>query len=190
VLLTSDNGPWEEFGNHAGRTPFREHKGTSFEGGIRSALTVKYPRKLKPGEVNDRAFSSIDLYPTLAALAGAPLKDTETDGRNIWSLMRGEEGAENPHRYYYISRGWDLESVMTSDGKWKLHLPHGYRDVVRPGHDGSRGETRTSRIGESLFHLIDDPVEQHNVIAQHPEIARELREAAVAYLKGIRSMTR
>lgn len=190
VLLTSDNGPWEEFGNHAGKTPFREHKGTSFEGGVRSALTVKYPRELKPGVVNDRAFGSIDLYPTLAALAGVRLQETETDGRNVWSLMLGEEGAENPHEYYYISRGWDLESVMTSDGKWKLHLPHGYRDVVRPGHDGSRGETRTSRIGESLFHLIDDPVEQHNVIAQHPEIARELREAAVAYLKGIRSMTR
>jgi arylsulfatase A-like enzyme len=190
VLLTSDNGPWEEFGNHAGKTPFREHKGTSFEGGIRSALTVKYPRELKPGTVNDRAFGSIDLYPTLAALAGAPLQETDTDGRNVWSLMRGEEGAENPHQYYYISRGWDLESVMTSDGKWKLHLPHGYRDVVRPGHDGSRGETRTSRIEESLFHLIDDPIEQHNVIARHPEIARELRNAAAAYLKGIRSKTR
>ncbi|MGA0846574.1 MAG: sulfatase-like hydrolase/transferase, partial [Luteolibacter sp.] len=72
-LFTSDNGPWEEFGNHAGKTPFREHKATSFEGGVRSALTIKYPRELKPGTVNDRAFSSIDLYPTLAALADIPL---------------------------------------------------------------------------------------------------------------------
>jgi arylsulfatase A len=183
VLLTSDNGPWEEFGNHAGKTPFREHKGTSFEGGVRSALAVRFPRELKPGTVNDRAFGSIDLYPTLASLAGVPLQEKDTDGRNVWPLMRGDEGAKNPHHHYFISTGWDLEALITSDGKWKLHLPHGYRDVIRPGHDGERGETKTSMIEESLFNLIDDPSEQDNLITKHPDIATELREAGAAYLK-------
>ena len=183
VLLTSDNGPWEEFGNHAGKTPFREHKGTSFEGGVRSALTVRFPRELKPGTVNDRAFGSIDLHPTLTALAGVPLQEKDTDGKNVWPLMRGDEGARSPHRHYFISTGWDLEAVMTADGKWKLHLPHGYRDVIRPGQDGGRGETKTSMIGESLFNLIDDPLEQDNLITKHPDIATGLREAGAAYLK-------
>ncbi|MCU0748369.1 MAG: sulfatase [Akkermansiaceae bacterium] len=186
-LLTSDNGPWEEFGNHAGKTPFREHKGTSFEGGIRSALTVKFPRELKPGTVNDRAFCSIDLYPTLAALAGVTLREQDTDGRNIWPLMRGDQGAKNPHRHYFFSTGWNLEAAMTSDGKWKLHLPHEYRDVVRPGHDGGRGETKTSTIEESLFNLMDDPLEQHNLATKHPDITKQLREAAAAYLKKFSS---
>jgi arylsulfatase A len=190
VLFTSDNGPWEEFGNHAGKTPFREHKATSFEGGVRSALTVKYPRGLKPGTVNGHAFGSIDLYPTLAALAEVPLREKDTDGRNVWPLMRGDEGAKNPHRHYFISTGWDLEAVMTSDGKWKLHLPHGYRDVVRPGSDGGRGETQNSMIEESLFNLIDDPLEQHNLIARHPDIVRELREAGADYLNRFRSSTK
>jgi arylsulfatase A-like enzyme len=185
VLLTSDNGPWEEFGNHAGRTPFREHKGTSFEGGVRSALTVRFPRELKPGTVNDRAFASIDLYPTLATLAGVPLQENDTDGKNVWPLMRGDEGAQNPHRHYFFSTGKKLEAVMTSDGKWKLHLPHGYRDVVRPGHDGERGETKTSKIEESLFNLIDDPLEQHNLADRHPDVAKELRDAAVDFLKQV-----
>jgi arylsulfatase A len=183
VLLTSDNGPWDEYGNHAGKTPFREHKGTSFEGGIRSALFVKYPEQLKPGTVNDHAFGSIDLYPTLAALAGAALPENPIDGKNIWPLMRGDTGAKNPHEHYFISTGTTLEAVMTSDGTWKLHLPHGYRDVVRPGNDGERGETKTSRIGESLFNLIDDPMEETNVIAAHPEIAQQLRQAAADHLK-------
>ena len=187
VLLTSDNGPWEEFGNHAGKTPFREHKGTSFEGGVRSALTVKFPRELKPGTVNDRAFASIDLYPTLAALAGVRLKEEATDGKNIWPLMRGDKGAGNPHRHYFFSIGFKLEAAMTSDGTWKLHLPHGYRDVVRPGHDGGRGETRTSMIGESLFNLIDDPLEQHNLVVKHPDVAREIRDAAADYMKQVSS---
>ena len=183
VLLTSDNGPWDEFGNHAGKTPFREHKGTSFEGGIRSALTVKYPQELKPGTVNDRAIGSIDLWPSLAALAGISLTENPTDGKNLWPLMRGDEAALNPHDHYFISIGWDLESVMTSDGKWKLHLPHEYRDVVRPGHDGERGETKVSQIDESLFYLIDDPLEENNLIADHPEIAKQLRDAAAAHRK-------
>ena len=183
VLFTSDNGPWEEYGNHAGKTPFREHKGTSFEGGIRSALTVKYPQELKPGTVNDHAFSSIDLYPTLAALAGAPPPENSTDGKNIWPLIRGDEGATNPHEYYFISTDWILEAVMTSDGKWKLHLPHGYRDVVRPGNDGERGVTQTSQIEESLFNLMDDPLEKNNLLADHPEIVERLHQAAAAHLK-------
>lgn len=190
VLFTSDNGPWEEFGNHAGKTPFREHKATSFEGGIRSALIVKYPQELKPGTVNDRAFGSIDLYPTLAALAKVPLQEQDTDGKDVWPLMRDEEGAQNPHRHYFISTGWDLEAVMTSDGKWKLHLPHGYRDVVLPGHDGGRGKTRTLMIEESLFNLIEDPIEQNNLIAKHPDIAKELRKAGSDYMKRLQSATK
>jgi arylsulfatase A-like enzyme len=183
VLLSSDNGPWDEFGDHAGKTPFREHKGTSFEGGVRSALFVKYPEQLKPGTVNDRAFGSIDLFPTLAGLAGVPLPEKPVDGKNVWPLMRGDVDAKNPHEYYFISTGWDLEAVMTADGKWKLHLPHGYRDVVRPGNDGERGETMTSQIEESLFNLIDDPLEEQNVIADHPEIAKQLKDAAAAHLE-------
>lgn len=183
VLFTSDNGPWEEFGNHAGNTPFREHKATSFEGGIRSALTVKYPRELKAGTVNDRAFSSIDLYPTLATLADIPLREEDTDGKNVWPLMRDDEDAKNPHRSYFISTGWNLEAVMSSDGKWKLHLPHGYRDVIRAGQDGERGETQTLMIEESLFNLFEDPGEKDNLIGKYPEIAGELRDAGAQYLR-------
>jgi hypothetical protein len=97
--------------------------------------------------------------------------------------MRDVEGAKNPHRHYFISTGWDLEAVISADGKWKLHLPHGYRDVIRPGNDGARGSTETLMIEESLFNLLDDPIEQNNIIAQYPEIAKDLREAGVNYLK-------
>ncbi len=183
VMLTSDNGPWDEFGNHAGKTPFREHKGTSFDGGTRSALIVKYPERLEAGSVNDRAFASIDLFPTLSYLTGAKLPEYEIDGRNVWPLMRGDEGAENPHAYYAFSTGPRLEAVMTGDGEWKLHLPHGYRDVVRPGNDGERGVTRTSKIELSLFNLIRDPMEKDNLIKDHPEIAERLLGHVEAHLE-------
>lgn len=181
ILLSSDNGPWEQFGNHAGKTPFREHKGTSFEGGVRSALVVKYPAQLKPGTVSDKVICSIDLYPTLAALAGATLPENPIDGKNIWPLMRGEEGATNPHKHYLISLHENIEAVISTDGKWKLHLPHPYRDVVTAGNDGESGIVKTSHIEESLFNLTDDALEQHNLIDKHPDIAQELREAAEIY---------
>ncbi|MGA0846974.1 MAG: hypothetical protein ACO3RV_10555, partial [Luteolibacter sp.] len=105
------------------------------------------------------------------------------DGKNLWPLMRGDDDAKNPHHYYFISIGWNLEAVMTSDGQWKLHLPHIYRDVIRPGRDGKRGETHTAMIEESLFNLFDDPLEQVNLIHKHPDLAKQLREAAASYLK-------
>ena len=183
VIFTSDNGPWEEFGNHAGKTPFREHKGTTFDGGTRSPLIVKFPDRLKAGTANDRAFCSIDFFPTLAHLTGAELPDYEIDGKNVWPLMRGDEGANNPHDYYAFCIGKNLEAIMTGDGKWKLHLPHGYRDVVRAGNDGERGVTRTSKIELSLFSLEHDPLEEHNVITEHPEVAKRLQEYAAKHLR-------
>ena len=183
VMLTSDNGPWEEFGNHAGTTPFREHKGTSFDGGTRSALIAKYPGHLKAGLLNDRAFASIDLFPTIAHLTGAELPEFGIDGRNVWPLLRGDEGAVNPHDCYVFSIGAGLEAVMTGDGEWKLHLPHDYRNVVRPGNDGERGVTQNSKIELSLFNLKRDPMEGDNVIGDHPEIAERLQGHAEAHRK-------
>lgn len=185
VLFTSDNGPWEQYGDHAGKTPFREHKGTTFDGGIRSSLIVKYPQQLRAGTVNDRAFCSIDLLPTLAHLTGTTLPDRPIDGKNVWPLMRGDEtNAPNPHDVYFFSTNWNLEAVMSADGKWKLHLPHGYRDVVTPGNGGERGTTKTSQIELSLFDLTEDPLEQTNLIDKHPEIAERLQKAAEEHLKA------
>jgi arylsulfatase A-like enzyme len=183
VIFTSDNGPWDEFGNHAGKTPFREHKGTSFDGGTRSPMIVRYLRELEGGKVNGRAFCSIDLFPTLAHLTGAPLPDYAIDGKNVWPLMRGEKDAANPHEYYAFSIGTGLEAIMTGDGKWKLHLPHGYRDVVKAGNDGERGTTRTSKIELSLFNMESDPMEENNVLEAHPEIAERLQGYAEDHRK-------
>ena len=51
VVFTSDNGPWISYGNHAGTTPYREAKGTSFDGGTRSACIVKFPGRIEAGTV-------------------------------------------------------------------------------------------------------------------------------------------
>ncbi|MHB1307621.1 MAG: sulfatase family protein [Limisphaerales bacterium] len=178
VLLTSDNGPWISYGNHAGQTPFREAKGTTFEGGTRSACLIKFPGRIPAGTRSTRAFCSVDLLPTIAHLTGAPLPDNPIDGRNVWDLIVGKTGAANPHDYYPFTTDRTFEGVLSGDGRWKLHLPHGYRTLVQPGHDGLAGKYRIEQIGLSLFDLENDPGETRDVREAHPEVTARLSELA------------
>ncbi len=178
VLFTSDNGPWTSYGNHAGKTPYREAKGTGFDGGTRSACTVRYPGKIKAGIFSTRYWSSVDVLPTFAKLAGAPLPANPIDGRDVWPLVSGKPGARNPHEYYPFSTGPTFEGVFSADGRWKLHLPHSYRVLVKAGNDGAAGEYRQEKIGLSLFDMEQDPFETTNVLDRYPKIAARLQEIA------------
>jgi len=64
--------------------------------------------------------------------------------------------------------------VMSGDGKWKLHLPHGYRTSPVGGRDGLPGLYQQARIDMALFDMVHDPYEKVNVIDDYPEIADEL----------------
>jgi arylsulfatase A-like enzyme len=174
VILTSDNGPWVSYGNHAGHTPFREAKGTSFDGGVRSACIIKYPETIDPGKTSSRTFGSVDLLPTLCHLAGIPLPENEIDGENVWDLICGIEGAKNPHSYYAFSNNVNFEGVMSGDGRWKLHLPHPYRTLDSAGMDGFAGRYVMEKIDTALFDMVADPRESTNVISEYPEVAAGL----------------
>ncbi|MFC2156625.1 sulfatase [Acidobacteriota bacterium] len=178
VLFTSDNGPWISYGNHAGTTPYRESKGTSFDGGIRSACIVKYPREIKPNTISDKAFCSIDVLPTLSYLAGAEAPANEIDGKNVWDIIKNKSGAANPQDYYAFSRGKNFEGVISADGKWKLHLPHIYNSLVEPGMDGMPGKYEQKQIDLSLFDMENDPFETTNVFDKYPQIAARLKQFA------------
>ncbi len=178
VLFSSDNGPWISYGNHAGHTPFREAKGTSFDGGTRSACIVKYPGHIKPGSSSRRAFCTLDILPTFAHLAGADLPTNPVDGRNVWDLIVGKPGAKNPSPYYPFSTGGRFEGVISGDGRWKLHLPHPYRTLVKAGHDGAAGKYRQDKIELSLFDMKNDPYETTNVLEKYPDVAERLKKLA------------
>jgi arylsulfatase A-like enzyme len=92
---------------------------------------------VKAGTVSKTAWCTVDVLPTLAHLAGARLPANPIDGKNVWDLVAGKKGAKNPHEYYAFCTGQVFEGVMTGDGKWKLHVPHNYRTLVRAGMDGA-----------------------------------------------------
>ena len=175
VVFTSDNGPWTSYGNHAGRTPYREAKGTGFDGGTRSPCIMRYPGRIRAGAASRRAMCTVDLLPTFAHLAGAELPKNPIDGRNVWDLITGKPGAANPHQYYPFSTSRTFEGVISGDGRWKLHLPHEYRVLVKPGMDGMAGQYRQESIGLSLFDMEKDAYETTNVIDKFPDVAARMK---------------
>jgi arylsulfatase len=178
VIFTSDNGPWLNFGNHAGSAgPLREGKGTSWEGGVRVPSIMRWPGIIPEGSVCDKMATTMDLLPTFAALAGAPLPGHKIDGVNIFPLMEGHSEAE-PRSLLYYYYGKQLQCVR--EGKWKLHLPHQYRSYegVEPGRDGLNGPYARDRTGYELYDLENDIGEKNDVADQNPEIVKRLMELA------------
>ena len=112
--------------------------------------------------------------PTLAKLTGSDLPDSTIDGKDVWDIIEGKGGAKNPHEYYPFSTGVTFEGVISGDGRWKLHIPHLYITVVKAGKDGMPGQTRSMKIGLSLFDMKNDPYETKDVKADHPEVLKRM----------------
>ncbi len=183
VIFTSDNGPWISYGNHSGKTPYREAKGTSFDGGVRSACIIKYPGKIPANSTSDRMFCTVDLLPTLAGLSGAAKPKNTIDGKDVWRLIAGKEGTRNPHKYYPFSNGSQFQGVISGDGRWKLHIPHSYRTLVKAGNDGEAGKYKQEKIGLSLFDMKNDPYETKDVKDEYPKVSKRLKAYADKHKK-------
>ena len=175
VIFTSDNGPWLNFGTHAGSAgPFREGKGTSFEGGVRVPCIMRWPGHIPANIVCDKMAATMDVLPTLAAVTGATLPEHKIDGVNILPLLQGEQDAgPRDHLYYYYAR--QLQAVR--QGRWKLHFPHGYRSYksVEPGKDGLPGPYAHGETGLELYDLENDTGETRDVADEHPDIVERLK---------------
>jgi arylsulfatase A len=180
IIFTSDNGPWLNYGNHAGSTgPLREGKGTTFDGGVRTPCIMRFPRQIKPGSVATQPAMTIDLLPTIANLIGADLPEHKIDGLDIWPIIVGEPGATNPHdAYFFYYKANDLEAMRM--GKWKLHFPHQYRTIIgtTPGKDGTPGPYKYPKTTVELYNLETDIGEATNVADQYPEIVERMTQLA------------
>lgn len=85
LFFTSDNGggsdqPWTRGNNR----PLKGQKGTLYDGGVRVPTIISYPAQLKGSQVIEQVFSVVDLYPTLAKLAGVKISSqNQLDGVDI-----------------------------------------------------------------------------------------------------------
>jgi len=157
VMFTSDNGGPGYIGLPGVNHPFRGWKITSFEGGLRVPMFVKWPRKLPAGLTIKQPVAHIDVLPTVAAAAGAELpKDVEIDGKNLL-LLADQETADEWRRdsLFWVSD----HSQVVRHGDWKLQLND------RKATDG---------LQKWLYNLKEDPIEQYNLVATRPDKLAEL----------------
>ncbi|MEZ5388107.1 MAG: sulfatase [Prosthecobacter sp.] len=184
VVFTSDNGPWVETtaGMKPGGKPFipRDHSGTAdplrgwkmsaWDGGCRVPFVARWPGKIQSGRVSDGIFSTMDLLPTFAKIAGAQLPaDRVLDGREGTRFLTGETETSPRDDYFYYT-GCLLTGVRV--GQWKLVLP---RPANPPG-TGWWGRMIEAVKEPSLFDLNTDPGETKNLAAEHPEVVARLMQ--------------
>jgi hypothetical protein len=160
VIFTSDNGGLATLEGMASAPtfngPLREGKGYLYEGGIRDPLIVKWPKRMKACTVSEQASCSIDLFPTILELSGVK-SESKLDGVSLLPVFQGEKLAE---RAIY----------------W--HYPHYANQGGRPGGAIRRGDFKLIEFYEDgrreLFDVKKDISESRNLIAEKPEIAKEL----------------
>lgn len=115
VIFTSDNGPFPE-GSTGG---LRGGKGTPWDGGFRVPFIARWPGVIPANSVSSAIAMSIDLFPTVLDVAGIePAKDTVIDGRNILTLLKGEN--RTPHDVLYFFNNDRIAALRNQ--KWRLVL--------------------------------------------------------------------
>lgn len=180
IVITSDNGPWANYGNHAGSAAgLREAKATTFDGGNRVPCIMYWKGHTQPGTICNKLASNIDLFPTFAEISGAALPERKIDGVSILSLIEGREGANPRESFVYYYNKNDLEAV--TDGEFKLVFPHKYvtYGAYEPGNDGQPGKLANFEILKpELYDLRRDPGERYNVATQNPERLAKLQKIA------------
>ncbi len=166
VFFTSDNGPHKEGGVDPkffeSSGPLRGIKRDLYEGGIRVPLIMRWPGKIKPGQVSDLPWAFWDFLPTAAEIARAKPPE-HVDGLSMLPALLGQPQT-NQHQFLYWEfheRGFQQAARM---GDWK---------AVRP------------QAGEplELYNLKADLGEKENVAEKNPEIVAKMEE----YLKTART---
>jgi arylsulfatase A-like enzyme len=150
IKLPCDNGP------------YREGKGTLFEGACCVCACANWPGHIKPGTTVDGMIHALDLYPTLAALAGASTaKCKPLDGLNVWDTIA--EGKPSPRTEFV----YNIEPFRAAprQGDWKL--------IWNPLLPSS----------VDLYNLAQDPAEENNLAAAKPEKVAALQQRLNALAK-------
>ncbi|MQY79530.1 MAG: sulfatase-like hydrolase/transferase [Bacteroidetes bacterium] len=176
VVFTTDNGPWLNFGDHAGSAGgLREGKLTTWDGGQRVPCIMRWPGVIPEGTTCNKLASTLDLLPTVAGIINADLPEEKIDGVNILPLMTGNKDANPRETILYYLGANELRCVRK--GNWKLVLPHSYEsyELGMPRNGGFPGKRVRVKVDSMmLFNMMRDPGERNNVIDMYPEKLQEL----------------
>jgi arylsulfatase A len=180
IIFSSDNGPWINFRDveeskygdtrlHVGyATPFRDGKGSTWEGGHRVPGIFCWPGKIDAHSVEQSPASTLDILPTVFKMAGVELpKDRSLDGRDIRSyLMHKTHQQDMPEFEFYYS-GSDNKPSAFRMGPWKMHI----RISSQTGNDYGFTASRETPL---LFQVEQDISERINQTDQQQELVKTM----------------
>jgi arylsulfatase A-like enzyme len=133
VIYGTDNGVHMNSWPDGGMTPFRSEKNTNWEGAYRVPAMIRWPGRIKPGQVSNELFAALDWFPTLVAAAGEPdiknklLKGQDAvgktfkvhlDGYNQLSFLTGQQDKSERKEFFYIND--DAQMVAMRYDNWKV----------------------------------------------------------------------
>ena len=169
VIWTSDNGAVKRNPPQGSNAPYKGWGYDTSEGAMRMPCILHWPGHVKAGAVCDEICTTMDLLPTFAGLAGAPLPTKTIDGRDASPLWFAEKPAcsaydEAGFFYYFTTQ---LQAIRAGD--WKLYLPLERKLGMSKQRDPAKVE---------LFDVRHDVGETHEVSAEHPEVVSRLTALA------------
>ena len=175
VIFLSDHGhSVEERTNFGGGNagPFRGHKFTFWEGGIRVPCIVSWPGRIPEEEVRGQVAISTDWLPTIAHYCGVEPPDHMIDGENIAPLIESPD-APSPHDVLHWER---RDQWAVREGNWKLVI-NGPASTL----DGK--EIPAEKV--FLSDLAKDPGETRNLAEEHPGVVERLTALHKAWRKDV-----
>jgi arylsulfatase A len=186
VFFTSDNGP-ETLNRYAGAWrshgspgPLRGMKLWLYEGGIRVPGILRWPGRIRPGEVVGEPVCGLDVLPTLCELAGVDVPaDRTIDGSGITALLEGKPLRRQMPLYWHYFNAIGPPKAAMRVGDWMVL---GRWDQPESGAGGGfqpdcMAAIKTAKlVGFELYNLRTDPAEQKDLAAEEPERLRKLSE--------------
>jgi arylsulfatase A len=148
VIFTSDNGSAMSTHPNLPTGPLRGSKGTSFEGGIKTPLIVRWPGKIQSNSLNNSIVESSDIYPTLAEFAGLSYETGPSRGLSFKSTLLDPSILLGFEREVFREHHTGLKAKKAlRKGDWK-YVSKGAEDF--------------------LFNLASDPYERNNLKVSQP----------------------
>ncbi len=177
IVFWSDNGGnmYDEVDGTTptNNAPLKSGKGNIHEGGIRVPAIVHWPGVTEAGSTSDQLVSTIDVYPTLLAMAELDKPATASfDGESLAGLLDNQPFARDTtffHFPHYVPKPGNVSASAVIRGDMKL--------IRRYDRDGERP------YQFELYNLADDLGETNNLASQHPELVQELDAAIAQHLR-------
>jgi arylsulfatase A len=193
IIFASDNGPWIKFANTAyskkyGEArlnigyvlPFRDGKGSTWEGGYRVPGIFYWPGIIAPRRQLEPA-STLDVLPTVFALTGVELPKGRTlDGRDIRSLFMPEKVPRKLGEFDFLENCSDNLPSAIRKGPWKLMIRQGSQTGQTYGFHATENTPLLFSVEQDLQERIDRAAEQPALVA---ELLGELRTRREQILK-------